>query len=88
MASFIWDRRSGDQIAWIENDRDVYGVVTKQKFATVCDGKLYGLDGQFLNLHLQILEGEGADLVISERDTEAVAKFKELAEGPLKLTRS
>jgi hypothetical protein len=35
MASFIWDRRSGDQIAWIENDRDVYSVVTKQKFATV-----------------------------------------------------
>ncbi len=44
MASFIWDRRSGDQIAWIENDRDVYSVVTKQKFATVCDGKLYGFE--------------------------------------------
>ena len=43
--------------------------------------------GEFPNLHLQILEGEGADLVISERDAEAVAKFKELAEGPLKLAR-
>jgi hypothetical protein len=40
MTSFIWDRQSGKQIAWIENDHDVYSVVTKRKFATVRDGKL------------------------------------------------
>jgi hypothetical protein len=49
MTSFIWDRRSGKQIAWIENDHDVYSVVTKRKFATVRDGKLYSLSGEFLN---------------------------------------
>jgi hypothetical protein len=66
MADFIWDRKSGDQIAWIENDHDVYSAVTKQKFATVRDRKLYALDGQFLNLHLENLHGEGADLASSE----------------------
>jgi hypothetical protein len=50
---FIWDQKSGKQIAWIENDRDVYSVATKQKFAMVRDGRLYALNGQFLNVHLE-----------------------------------
>jgi len=29
----IRDWKSGDQIAWIENDHDVYSVSTKHKFA-------------------------------------------------------
>ena len=50
MADHIWDRKTGEQIAWIENGHDVYSVGTKQKFATIYDGKLYALNGKFLNL--------------------------------------
>jgi hypothetical protein len=79
MTSFIWDRQSGKQIAWIKNDHDVYSVVTKRKFATVRDGKLYSLSGEFLNVHLDNLYTESADLVSSAKDTEALAGFKKLA---------
>ena len=78
---FIWDRKSGKQIAWIEKDRDVYSVVTKQKFATVRDGKLYALNGQFLNVHLENLHDGGFDLASGGNDTEALAKFKKLADA-------
>jgi hypothetical protein len=71
--------KSGEQIAWIENDHDVYSVVTKRKFATVRDGKLYSLSGEFLNIHLDNLHSENADLVSGARDTEALAGFKKLA---------
>ena len=71
--------KSGEQIAWIENDHDVYSVVTKRKFATVRDGKLYSLSGEFLNVHLDNLHSESADLVSSAKDTEALAGFKKLA---------
>jgi len=79
MTRFIWDRQSGKQIAWIENDHDVYSVVAKRKFATVRDGKLYSLSGEFLNVHLDNLYSESADLVSSAKDTEALAGFKKLA---------
>ncbi len=79
MADHIWDRKTGEQIAWIENGHDVYSVETKQKFATIYDGKLYALNGKFLNFYLDNLHAEGADLVISGKDTEALAKFKTLA---------
>jgi hypothetical protein len=79
MTSFIWDRQSGKQIAWIKNDHDVYSVVTKRKFATVRDGKLYSLSGEFLNVHLDNLYTESADLVSGAKDTEALAGFKKLA---------
>ena len=76
---FIWDQKSGKQIAWIENDYDVYSVATKQKFATVRDGRLYALNGQFLNVHLENLHDGGFDLASGGNDTEALAKFKKLA---------
>jgi hypothetical protein len=79
MADHIWDRKTGEQIAWIENDHDVYSVATKQKFATVYDGKLYALNGKFLNLYLDHLHADGADLAISGRDIEAAARLKTLA---------
>ena len=76
---FIWDRKSGEQIAWIANDHDVYSIATKQKFATVRDGKLYALNGQFLNVYLENLHDGGADLASNASDTEALAQFKKLA---------
>ena len=53
--------------------------MTKRKFATVRDGKLYSLSGEFLNVHLDNLYSESADLVSSAKDTEALAGFKKLA---------
>jgi hypothetical protein len=76
MSDHIWDRKTGEQIAWVENGCDVYSVATMQKFATVRDGKLYALNRQFLKLYLENLQ---ADLVSSGKDTEALAKFKRLA---------
>ena len=76
---FIWNQKSGKQIAWIENDHDVYSVATKQKFATMRDGSLYALNGKSLNVHLENPHDGGADLASGGNDTEALAKFKKLA---------
>jgi hypothetical protein len=51
---FIWDRQSGKQIAWIENDHDVYSVVTKRKFATVRDGRLAAAHVNLENIKLYL----------------------------------
>ena len=83
MTSFIWDRQSGKQIAWIENDHDVYSVVTKRKFATVRDGKLYSLSGEFLNVHLDNLYSESADLVSSAKDTESTGRVQKAGKRKL-----
>jgi len=76
MADHIWDRKTGEQIAWIENGHDVYSVATMQKFATVNDGKLYALNGEFLNLYLENLH---SDLISRGEETDALAKFRKLA---------
>lgn len=79
MAGFIWDRKSGEQIAWIENDHSVCSVTTKRKFATERNGELLSLDGHSLNLHLENLHDGGANLVSAEKDADALVRFKKLA---------
>jgi hypothetical protein len=75
----IWDRQTGKQIAWVENDHDVYSLATERKFATVREnGNLYSLDGQFLNVHLENLDAGGSALV---SDPDTLARFIELANG-------
>lgn len=70
----IRDWKSGDQIAWIEDDRDVFSVATKHKFATVRGVNLYSLTGRFLGVHLQ---GDPMEIAIQ---SEAVARLKKLAD--------
>jgi|GEM_PF-4906828 hypothetical protein len=80
MRSGIWDRRTGKQIGWVDNGRDVYNLTTEHKFATLGEnGSLYSLDGEFLGLHLENLHSERADLVPDGNDTEAIARFRKLA---------
>ena len=70
----IRDWKSGDQIAWIEDDRDVYSAATKHKFAVVRGFSLYSLSGQFLGVNLQ-----GADPTEIGIPPEAVTRLKRLA---------
>jgi hypothetical protein len=79
---FIWDRKSGNQIAWIEQGTDVFSVETKRKFATIRGSDLYSLAGEFLGVHLENLEnmdGGIPDVAGAGNDSEALARFKELA---------
>jgi hypothetical protein len=74
---FIWDRKTGEQIAWIENGTDVFSVATKRKFATVDGSDLYSLSGQLLGVHLENIDDGNAD--IAGADTDALVRFKKLA---------
>lgn len=76
---FIWDSRTGDQIAWIQDDGDVFSVATKRKFATVRGSDLYSLSGQFLGVHLENINGGNADIADVDTDGEALVRFKKLA---------
>jgi hypothetical protein len=71
----IRDWRSGDQVAWIEDDRDVYSVATKHKFAMVQGFSVYSLSGQFLGINLQ-----GADPMEIDIPSETVLRLKRLAD--------
>ena len=71
----IRDWKSGDQIAWIEDDRDVYSVATKHKFAMVRGFNLYSLSGQFLGINIQ-----GADPTEIGIPAETVTRLKKLAD--------
>jgi hypothetical protein len=82
MASgFIWDRKTGEQIAWIKDEIDVYSVATEQPFAKLLGGELYSLSGVLLNVHLESLHGDNVDLADTGSDADAVARFKKLASG-------
>jgi hypothetical protein len=76
----IWDRTSGKQIGWVTDGRDVYSSATKQKIATVRDGNLYAPDGEPLNLSLELLESRDPRGHGLERQADAVARFKKLAD--------
>jgi hypothetical protein len=78
---FIWDRKNGDQIAWIESGTDVFSAATKRKFATVRRSNLYSLTGEFLGVHLENVDGGNADIAGIGTGSEALARFKELARG-------
>jgi hypothetical protein len=75
----IWDRNTGRQLAWIQNDRDVYSVETGKKFATVRDRELFSLQDEPLNLHLQDLHGQGVGQVGKEGESDVLRRFKKLA---------
>ena len=74
---FIRDGKTGDQIAWIEDGKDVFSVATHEKFATVRGTDLYSLSGEFLNVHLE----NSDDIAAARNDTAALAQFKKLAGG-------
>jgi hypothetical protein len=76
---FIWDHKSSNQIAWIENGADVFSVATKRKFATVRGSDLYSLAGEFLGVHLENIDGGNADIAGTGNDSEALTRFKKLA---------
>jgi hypothetical protein len=64
MASgFIWDRKTGEQVGWIQDGTDVYSVATERKFATLRGTDLYSLAGEYLDVHLENLRGDDADLI-------------------------
>jgi hypothetical protein len=71
----IRDWKSGDQIAWIEDDRDMYSVATKHRFATVRGFNVYSLSGQFLGINVQ-----GADTMEIGLPSEAIIRLKRLAD--------
>jgi hypothetical protein len=81
MNEAIWDRKTGKQIGWVADSRDVFSCATEQKIATVRDGNLYSLTGEPLNLSLELLEGGAPRGVSPERQADAVARFKKLAGG-------
>lgn len=71
----IRDWKSGDQIAWIEDDCDVYSAATKHKFAMVRSFCVYSLSGEFLGINLQ-----GADPMEIGIPSETVLRLKRLAD--------
>lgn len=81
MNEAIWDRKTGKQLGWVADERDVYSSATKQKIATVRDGNLYSLTGEPLNLSLELLEGASRG-TSPERQADAIARFKRLAGQP------
>lgn len=73
----IW--AGADQIGWIEKG-SVFSVATRKKFALLDDdGNLYDLNGQSLNLSLQVVNGGGR--LGSNNPEHAIARFKELGDG-------
>jgi hypothetical protein len=78
MNEAIWDRKTGKQLGWVADGRDVYSSTTKQKIATVRDGNLYSLSGESLNLSLELLEGGMPRGTSPERQADALARFKKL----------
>jgi hypothetical protein len=79
MRELIWDRKTGKQIGWVEEGRDVFSSTTEQKIATVREGNLYSLTGEPLNLSLELLEGGEPRSNSAERQADALARFKKLA---------
>lgn len=76
MKSAIWDKKSGKQIGWVDG-RDVYSLKTEKPFATVGEnGNLYGLDGKFLNVHL---ENSDSGTGLAGENSAALENFKKLA---------
>jgi hypothetical protein len=74
MKEAIRSTKTGEEIGWVENDRDVYNT-RGNKFATRAeDGKVYSLDGQFLGVYLT------KGLVPTGNDTDALATFLQMAE--------
>ena len=71
----IRDWRSADQIAWIEDDCDVYSVATKHKFAMVRGFSLYSLSGQFLGINVQ-----GTDPMEIGIPSDTATRLKRLAD--------
>jgi hypothetical protein len=76
MGDSIWDD-SNVQIAWTDNNDNVFSVATKEKIATVRNGELYSLQGEPLNIHLQS-RGVGVG------NADALRRLKELARGSAK----
>jgi hypothetical protein len=79
MNEAIWDRKTGKQLGWVADGRDVFSAATKQKFATVREGNLYSLTGKPLNLSLELLEGSEPRGIGGERQADALARFTKLA---------
>jgi hypothetical protein len=74
MNDYLYDAH-GQQFAWIENGRDVFDNKTREKYATVGEnGNLYSLKGEFLNIHLENINGGG-----STSNPDTVVKLKKLA---------
>jgi hypothetical protein len=72
---FIRNGKTGDQIAWIEDGKDVFSVATHEKFATVRGTDLYSLSGEFLNMHLESSD----EITVAGNDAAALAQFRKLA---------
>jgi hypothetical protein len=70
----IRDWKSGDQVAWIEDDRDVYSVATKHRFATIRGFNVYSLNGRFLGINVQ-----GDDPMEIGIPSESVIRLRNLA---------
>jgi hypothetical protein len=77
MNEAIWDKRTGKQLGWVADGRDVFSCETEKKIATLRDGNLYSLKGEPLNISLGLLEG--GDAQSGEQQSDAVARFKKLA---------
>jgi hypothetical protein len=52
MKDCIWDRQTGEQVAWVENGLYVFSIEPEKLIATVRDGRLYALTGKPLVLCL------------------------------------
>jgi hypothetical protein len=74
----IWDKKTGNQLGWVADGRDVYSCVNNEKIATLREGNLYSLSGEPLNMSLSLLES--SDTQSSERQADAIARFKKLAD--------
>jgi len=79
MNETIWDRKTGKQLGWVADGREVYSAATEQKIATVHEGNLYALTGKPLNLSLEFLEAGEPRGISAERQAAALARFKKLA---------
>lgn len=77
MNEAIWDRTTGKQLGWVADGRDVFSCATEKKIATLRKGNLYSLTGEPLNISLGLLESDDAQS--SERQADAVTRFKQLA---------
>ena len=76
-SGYIW--AGADQIGWIK-DGEVFSVATNEKIGTLDQaGNLFSPDGQPLNLHLETVNGGGR--IGAESSANAIARFKNLADG-------
>ncbi len=74
MQEAIWDTRTGEQLGFVEDGKDVFRLEGNKPrhIATVRDGWLYALTGKPTNIRLADLHSS------TETSSASVAAFKEL----------